>query len=61
MFGQASAVAVSLESGPEVEIAASLRRKGRNYTPHQRLVLKAQALFPGCQIVSHRDPKEPQT
>ena len=62
MFCQTSvAVAVSLEPGIEKEIESPpMRRKGRNYTPHQRLILKAQALFPGCEIVAHRDGKESQ-
>ena len=60
MFGQA--IAVSVDSRVENEIEnPPLRRKGRNYTPHQRLILKAQALFPGCEIVAHRDGKESQT
>ena len=58
MFGQANtAVAIPLDSGRE-ENTTPLRRKGRNYTPHQRLILKAQALFPGCQIIHHRDGQE---
>ncbi len=62
MFGQASvAVAISWDPVHEVEAVAKPKRKqARNYTPHQRLVMKAQALFPGCEIVSHRDGSEPK-
>ena len=61
MFGQASSAVDSLDPIQDGDLSVTpLRRKGKNYTPHQRMILKAQALFPGCEIVSHRDGKEAQ-
>lgn len=43
------------ESKTEEAVALLKARKAqRRLTVHERLVLKAEALFPGCEIVSHQ-------
>lgn len=31
----------------------------KRFSPHERLVLKAEALFPGSEIISHQDSYKP--
>ena len=53
-----SSVALPLEGSNEDRVPLTILRKAKSYTPHQRLILKAQALFPGSEIISHSDIQE---
>jgi hypothetical protein len=36
------------------------RKPSRRFSPHERMVMKAEALFPGSEIISHQDAYRPR-
>jgi hypothetical protein len=35
-------------------------KPSRRFSPHERMVMKAEALFPGSEIISHQDAYRPR-